>query len=106
MTSPQRADFGAIAVILALGQRDETQQGIRNAAARRKHDTQAGSRDGIENCRDTAEAVGVSNARPPEFVHDPGIDIGHRSEFFRKKGRAMLLTSLSARNEHVRRLRA
>jgi hypothetical protein len=34
-------------------------------------------------------------------MHDPGIVIGHRSEFFRKKGRATLLTSLSARNADV-----
>src|SRR3569833_1342203 len=69
------------------------------------HLTQARCGECIENGRDTAEAVGVSNARPPEFMHDPGIGIDHRCEFFRKKGRATLLTSLSARNDDILRLR-
>ena len=64
-------------LVLPLRKRDEPQQRIRHAAARRQHHPQASSWGRFDNGRDLAEAVGVGDARPPELVHDPGSGVEH-----------------------------
>ena len=78
MSRAQVRDLPEVGVVLTLGERDETQQRIGHAAARRQHDAQARAGGALEYRGNSAEAVGVRDARPPELVHDPGIGLGHR----------------------------
>ena len=78
VTRAQLGEFTAIGAVLALGERHEAQQRVRDALAGRQDHGEAGGRCGFEDGRDLAEAVGVSDARAPELVHDPGIGLAHR----------------------------
>ena len=66
------------ALVLALGERHDTQQRISHAATGGQHDAETPGRRCFEYGRHFEEAVGVSDARPPELVHDPGIGLAHR----------------------------
>src|SRR5581483_9483658 len=99
MPRAQPGDLHAIAVVLTLRQRHQAEQSIRDALARRKHDADARSRQGIDDGGDAPEAAGVGNAGAAEFVHDPGSGIGHGIGIDQWEGGATLLTSPSARND-------
>ena len=83
MPRAQLRQFAAVAAVLALGERHQAQQRVRHALAGGQDHGQTGGRRGLEDGRDLAEAVGVSDARPPELVHDPGIGFAHRQRDLR-----------------------
>ena len=91
MTVAQLGDFRAHALVLALGERHEAQQCIRDAAARGQYDGQTPCGRGFEYGRHFAEAVGVGDARPPELVHDPGIGLDHLNQRLMDAGQAVRL---------------
>ena len=86
MARAQLGKLAPVGTILALGQGDKTQQRIRHALAGGQDDGQARRRRGFKDGGNLTEAVGVSNARPPEFVHDPRFGLAHRSGFFKGLG--------------------
>ncbi len=105
MARAQRREVGPERLVLAFGQVHQAQQRIRHATAGGQDDPQGSGWQGGEDGSDTLEAVGVSDARPPELVHYPGSGFGHRmaleSAEVAKNGLATLLTRPGARNDPV-----
>ena len=77
--SAQRPQLRAKGLVLALGQIDEPQQGVRHPPAGGEDHAQGTGRERIEYGGNPSEAVGVGDARPSELVHDPRFGFGHLS---------------------------